>query len=272
MIYLFQLIINSWFHIHTVPSNDPKKFISVGVFGTEFLETCVRGFFLIRQTLMWICCFMSKDEYFSPLSITVGNLGLHCRISNYLQKHWTAQPFLTINLKRSDWRAWLVPQLYIICCLQHEKQNRPKFILQPKPRQLIDTQTKLRKLQSAALIDGWTWKVACLFPLCAYSIKPRPVWLAGINMHGDSVSPLFSTSVWGNSLSVFLCLSRCYPSGHRWARQTSGPLHFVFINLRVVKGDAQKRVCRGTSLHRPENFFFVASSHFRSLKSCSSLL
>lgn len=107
-------------------------------------------------------------------------------------------------LSAGVWRGWLVPQRYFICLLPHEKQNTGKiFILQPKPRQLIDTQTKLKELQSAALIDGQTWKVACLFPLCDYSIKPWPVGLAGINMHGYNLSPLFSASAWSNTVCRF---------------------------------------------------------------------
>lgn len=123
-------------------------------------------------------------------------------IHNYLQWHWPLSPFWPLICSAGVCLGRLVPQLCIIWCLLYEKQNPLKFILQPKARQLIDSQTKLRKLQSAALIDGWTWKVACLFPLCAYSIKPRPN-LAGINMHGDSLSPLFFTSVWSDTVCLF---------------------------------------------------------------------
>ena len=63
---------------------------------------------------------------------------------------------------------------------------------------------KLKKLQPPQLIDGWTWKVACLFPLCDYSIKHRPVWMAGFNMHGDHLSPLSSISMWSDRSCLFM--------------------------------------------------------------------
>lgn len=154
-------------------------------------------------------------------------------IAQYLIiKKWASHPFLTINLF-----CWCLKRLigptavrYVLSALW--KTEHTEIHLATRPRQLIDTQTKLRELQSAALIDGRTWKVACLFPLWDYSIKPRPVRLAGINMHGDSLSPLFlHFCVKRHSLSVFLCLSRCYPSVHQWTLQESGPLQFVFISL-----------------------------------------
>lgn len=113
---------------------------------------------------------------------------------NYLQKHWPVSRFWPLICPSGVCLGRLVLQLPIIYCKLYEKQKTLKFILQPRARQLIDSQTKLRKLQSAALIDGWTWNVACLIPLCAYSIKPGPMWLAGINMHGNSLSPVFLTS------------------------------------------------------------------------------
>lgn len=173
------------------------------------------------------------------------NFPLHCTIANFFF-FFLSKPlslFRPLICSAGVWRGWLVPQLYVMCRLPYEKQNLLKFILQPKPRQLIDTQTKLREQQSAALIDGRTWKVACLFPLCDYSIKPRPVWLTGINMHGDSLSPL-CFCVKRHSLSVFLCLSRCYPSVHQWTLQESGPLYLIFISLpKSKKRNPQKSIC-----------------------------
>jgi len=196
------------------------------------------------------------------ISVWLKKFLLHCTLANYFLKSKPLSLFWPLICSAGVWRGWLVPQLYVICCLLSEKQSPLKFILQPKPRQLIDTQTKLRELQSAALIDGRTWKVACLFPLCDYSIKPRPLWLAGINMHGDSLWPLCFCVKW-LSLSVFLCLSRCYPSVHQWTLQESGPLHLIFISLSKSKErNPQKKYLLQDSTPSPVPELFFTSLHF----------
>lgn len=160
------------------------------------------------------------------------------------------------------WRGWLVPQLYGNCCLPYEKQKPLKFILQPKPRQLIDTQTKLRELQSAALIDGRTWKVACLFPLCDYSIKPMPVWLAGINMHGDSLSPLFPTSVWSDTVCLFffVCQGAIHLSTSEHCKRVARCTSFSSVCLRVRKEALGKvQVAKFQSGSCNVTFFFASS-------------
>lgn len=55
-----------------------------------------------------------------------------------------------------------------------------------------------------------------------------------------------------HSLSVFLCLSRCYPSVHRWALQKSGPLHLIYISLskRKQRNSEEKSICCKISLCR----------------------
>lgn len=136
-------------------------------------------------------------------------------------------PFQSLICAAGVWRRWLVPQLYVICRLLYEKHSPLKFILHPKPHQLIDTQTKLRELHSAALIDGRTWKVACLLPLCDCSIKPWPLWLAVINMHGDSLSPLYSAPVWSNTAHLFFFAYEgaiCLPTSEHCKSVPAAPL------------------------------------------------
>lgn len=165
--------------------------------------------------------------------------------TNYLKKK-KSKPlslFRPLICSTGVWKGWLVPLLlYAICCLPYEKHNPLKFILQLKPRQLIDTQTKLRELQSAALIDGRTWKVACLFPLCDYSIKPRPVWLAGINMHGDSLSPLFSASVWSDTVCLFffVCQGAIHLSTSEHCRRVASCTSFSSVSPTVGKESPRK--------------------------------
>ncbi len=119
------------------------------------------------------------------------------------------------------------------------------LILQPKARQLIDTQTKLRELQSAALIDGRTWEVACLFPLCDCSIKYRPVWLAGINMHGDSLSPLFSASVWSDTVCLFffVCQSAIHLSTSEHCKRLAHCNTFSSVCSWGRKETLRERTC-----------------------------
>lgn len=131
--------------------------------------------------------------------------------------------------------------LCAVCLMKNRTLS--KIISQPKPSQLIDTQTKLRKLQSAALIDGGTWKVACLFPLCDYSIKRRPVWLAGINMHGDSLSPLLSASVWSDTVCLFffVCQGAIHLSTSEHCKRVARCTSFTSVCPRVSKETLRKK-------------------------------
>lgn len=110
--------------------------------------------------------------------------------------------------------GWLVPQLYFICCLPREKTKPSEIHL---ATQTTSANWHSNKAERAAVCrpDWWTnMKSSLPFPI-VWLFNQTQASEAGINMHGESLSP-FCFSVKRHSLSVFLCLSRWYPPVHQW--------------------------------------------------------
>lgn len=130
-------------------------------------------------------------------------------------KKETTQPFPTINLFCWSLKGLIGPTA--VYMLSELWKTGPSENYLATQNTSANWHSNRAERAAVCCADWWTnMKVACLFPLCDCSIKHMPVWLAGINMHGDGLSPLLCASMKWHSLSVFLCLSRCYLSIHQW--------------------------------------------------------
>lgn len=138
-------------------------------------------------------------------------------------------------------------------CLPYEKQNPHQNYL---ATQTTSANWHSNKAEKAAVCctDWWRNMKGSLPSPIVWLFNQTQASVVGWHQYAwrspVTTSPRFCVK--RHSLSVFLCLSRCYPSVHRWALQKSGPLHLIYISLskRKQRNSEEKSICCKISLCR----------------------